>query len=150
MDNHNTVSGHYTNTKHFMDCNIKTVNVICTFSDCTIICTQTGRSPIFSVSFSFVQSILLKLVTIKINQLSLCKHFMNSMQTCNSVTFYFMKKQIFLVWIPWNLSFCYIHLYWSIHTKDESKRGTAFAFIFGVNWLWHCGVTASFGVFFFS
>ena len=22
---------------------------------------------------------------------------------------------------------------WSIHTKDESKRGTAFAFIFGVN-----------------
>ena len=39
-------------------------------------------------------------------------------------------------------------LYWSIHTKDESKRGTAFAFIFGVNWLWRCGVTASFGVFF--
>ena len=38
-------------------------------------------------------------------------------------------------------------LYWSIHTKDESKRGTAFAFIFGVNWLWRCGVTASFGVF---
>ena len=24
-------------------------------------------------------------------------------------------------------------LYWSIHTKDENKRGTAFAFIFGVN-----------------
>ena len=24
-------------------------------------------------------------------------------------------------------------LFWSIHTKDESKRGTAFAFIFGVN-----------------
>ena len=42
-----------------------------------------------------------------------------------------------------------LHLfYWSIHTKDESKRGTAFAFIFGVNWLWRCGVTASFGVFF--
>ena len=39
-------------------------------------------------------------------------------------------------------------LYWSIHTKDESKRGTAFAFIFGVNWLWRCGVTAPFGVFF--
>ena len=39
-------------------------------------------------------------------------------------------------------------LYWSIHTKDESKRGTAFAFIFGENWLWRCGVTASFGVFF--
>ena len=39
-------------------------------------------------------------------------------------------------------------LYWSIHTKDESKHGTAFAFIFGVNWLWCCGVTASFRVFF--
>ena len=39
-------------------------------------------------------------------------------------------------------------LYWSIHTKDESKHGTAFAFIFGVNWLWRCGVTPSFGVFF--
>ena len=24
-------------------------------------------------------------------------------------------------------------MYWSIHTKDESKRETAFAFIFGVN-----------------
>ena len=38
-------------------------------------------------------------------------------------------------------------LYWSIHTKDESKRRTAFAFIFGVNWLWRCGVKASLGVF---
>ena len=29
---------------------------------------------------------------------------------------------------------CQLHsLYWSIHTKDESKRGIAFAFIFGVN-----------------
>ena len=41
-------------------------------------------------------------------------------------------------------------LYWSIHTKDESKRGTAFAFIFGVNWLWRLGVTASCGVFFYE
>ena len=24
-------------------------------------------------------------------------------------------------------------LYWSIHNKDESKHGTAFAFLFGVN-----------------
>ena len=38
-------------------------------------------------------------------------------------------------------------LYWSIHTKDKSQRRTAFAFIFGVNWLWRCGVTASFRVF---
>ena len=30
-------------------------------------------------------------------------------------------------------------LYWSIHTKDEGKHGTAFAFIFGVNWLWRSG-----------
>ena len=37
-------------------------------------------------------------------------------------------------------------LYWSIHTKDESKREMAFAFIFGVNWLWRCGVKPSFGV----
>ena len=36
----------------------------------------------------------------------------------------------------------------AIHTKDESKRGTAFAFIFGVNWLWRCGATAWFGAFF--
>ena len=34
----------------------------------------------------------------------------------------------------------------SIHTKDESKRESAFAFIFGVNWLWHCGVKALFGI----
>ena len=39
-------------------------------------------------------------------------------------------------------------LYWSIHSKDESKRSTACAFIFGVNWLWRCDVTGSFGVFF--
>ena len=39
-------------------------------------------------------------------------------------------------------------LYWSIHTKDKSKRRTTFAFIFGVNWLWRCGVTASLGVFY--
>ena len=39
-------------------------------------------------------------------------------------------------------------LYWSIHTKDESKHGTIFAFIFGVNWLWSHGVTALFGLFF--
>ena len=31
-------------------------------------------------------------------------------------------------------------VYWSIHTKEESKRRTTFAFIFGVNWPWCCGV----------
>ena len=40
-------------------------------------------------------------------------------------------------------------LYWSIHTKDESKRGIVFAHIFGVNQLWRCGIAASFGVFLF-
>ena len=39
-------------------------------------------------------------------------------------------------------------LHWSIHTKDESKCRNTFAFIFGVNRLWRCGVTASSGVFF--
>ena len=52
------------------------------------------------------------------------------------------------IWIPWNLSFRYILFHKkkdskrccdtatpeSIHTKEESKRGSAFAFIFGVNW----------------
>ena len=52
-------------------------------------------------------------------------------------------------WIPWNLSFRYIHCTGQFTPcKDESKCGTAFALIFGVNWLWRCGVTASFGVFF--
>ena len=51
-------------------------------------------------------------------------------------------------WIPWNLSFRFISFHektnskWccdtttqeSIHTEDESKRDSAFAFIFGVNW----------------
>ena len=39
-------------------------------------------------------------------------------------------------------------LYWSIHTKDESKCESAFAFIFGVNWHWRCGVTALTSIFF--
>ena len=35
-----------------------------------------------------------------------------------------------------------------VHSHQGWKEWrTAFAFIFGVNWLWHCGVTASFGVF---
>ena len=40
-------------------------------------------------------------------------------------------------------------LYLSIHTKDESKGRTAFAFIFGVNWLWCSGFTA-FKIHFFA
>ena len=64
---------------------------------------------------------------------------MNSMKTCACVMFYFMKKSFSDVsrkWILPNMirAVDRLHsLYWSIHTKDESKRETAFAFIFGVN-----------------
>ena len=47
-------------------------------------------------------------------------------ETCHSVTFYFMKKDY--------KRCCDTTMPESIHTKDESKRGSAFAFIFGVNW----------------
>ena len=46
-------------------------------------------------------------------------------ETCHSVTFYFIKKD--------SKRCCDTTTPESIHTKDESKRGTAFAFIFGVN-----------------
>ena len=61
------------------------------------------------------------------------KDIMNSMQTCNSVTFYFMKNSfpdISMKCISPNMMSVDME---SIHTKDESKRGSAFAFIFGVN-----------------
>ena len=31
--------------------------------------------------------------------------------------------------------------------KMKTKSGSAFAFIFGVNWLWRCGITTSFSIF---
>ena len=46
-------------------------------------------------------------------------------ETCHSVTFYFMKEDA--------KQCCNATTPESIHTKDESKRGSAFAFIFGVN-----------------
>ena len=46
-------------------------------------------------------------------------------ETCHSVTFRFMKKD--------SIRCCNTTTPESIHTKDESKRGSAFAFIFGVN-----------------
>ena len=46
-------------------------------------------------------------------------------ETCHSVTFYFMKKDSKIC--------CDTAMPESIHTKDESKRGSAFAFISGVN-----------------
>ena len=46
-------------------------------------------------------------------------------ETCHPVTFYFMKKD--------SKRCCDTTTPESIHTKDESKRGSAFAFIFGVN-----------------
>ena len=48
-------------------------------------------------------------------------------ETCHSVTFYFMKKD------SESKQCCDTTTPESIHTKDESKRGSAFAFIFGVN-----------------
>ena len=47
-------------------------------------------------------------------------------ENCHSVTFYFMKND--------SKRCCDTTTPESIHTKDESKRGSAFAFIFGVNW----------------
>ena len=46
-------------------------------------------------------------------------------ETCHSVAFYFLKKD--------SKRGCDTTTPESIHTKDESKRGSAFAFIFGVN-----------------
>ena len=46
-------------------------------------------------------------------------------ETYHSVTFYFMKKDSKRCCDPTTPE--------SIHNKDESKRGSAFAFIFGVN-----------------
>ena len=46
-------------------------------------------------------------------------------ETCHSVTFYFMNKDSKRCGDTTTPE--------SIHTKDESKRGSAFAFIFGVN-----------------
>ena len=47
-------------------------------------------------------------------------------ENCHSFIFYFMKKDSRQCWDT--------TMHESIHTKDESKRGSAFAFIFGVNW----------------
>ena len=46
-------------------------------------------------------------------------------ETCYSIPFYFMKKD--------SKRCCDTTTPESIHTKDESKRGSTFAFIFGVN-----------------
>ena len=46
-------------------------------------------------------------------------------ETCHSVIFYIMKKD--------SKRYSDTTTPESIHTKDESKRGFAFAFIFGVN-----------------
>ena len=47
-------------------------------------------------------------------------------ETCASVTFYYMKRDS-----KWC---CDTTTPKSIYTKDESKRSSVFAFIFGVNW----------------
>ena len=52
------------------------------------------------------------------------KGFHEFHETCHSVTFYFLKK--------YPKRYCDTTTPESIHTKDESKCGSAFAFIFGV------------------
>ena len=47
-------------------------------------------------------------------------------ETCHSVKFHFMQRD--------SKRCCDTTTPESIHAKDESKRGFAFAFIFGVNW----------------
>ena len=79
----------------------------------------------------------------------ICLDFIHNIWNTYYVSIFFLCKTT-QSWIPWNLSLRYMSLSWSIHTKDESKRETAFAFIFGVNWLWRCGVTASFRVFLYE
>ena len=59
---------------------------------------------------------------------SLCFHkkaYHEFHETCHSVTSYFMEKV--------SKRCCDTTTPESIHTKDESKRGSAFAFVFGVN-----------------
>ena len=56
-------------------------------------------------------------------------------------------KMFSITWIPWNLSFRYIHPGGPFSSKMATNAEQSFAFIFGVNWLCHCGVTPSFGVF---
>ena len=46
-------------------------------------------------------------------------------EICHSITFYFMKKD--------SKGCCDATMPELINTKDESKRGSEFAFIFGVN-----------------
>ena len=56
---------------------------------------------------------------------TLCRVVHEFRETCHSVTLYFMKED--------SKQCCDTTTPESIHTKDESKRGSAFAFIFGVN-----------------
>ena len=75
-----------------------------------------------------------------------CRRFYQTCRTRGGIHTH-RRAKVSSAWFPWNLSFSYIVFYekrlqmmlWhhnakSIHTKDESKRGSAFAFIFGVNW----------------
>ena len=57
---------------------------------------------------------------------SSCMHIMNSMKPVIPLHFFTWKKDSKLC--------CDTTMPESIHTKDESKHGSAFAFIFGVNW----------------
>ena len=58
-------------------------------------------------------------------QVILRSHSHEFHETCHSVIFYFMKTD--------SKQCCDTTTPESIHTKDESKRDSAFTFIFGVN-----------------
>ena len=83
-----------------------------------------------------------------------CSLFWNISLVCRPfILCYYTFEIQNAVWYQWHVMNAMklvnpLHsLYWSIHTKDKSKHRSTFAFIFGVNWLWHFGITASFGVF---
>ena len=70
--------------------------------------------------------------------------------TLNVVTWATVTILACLSWIPSNLSFRYTDCSGQFTGKMKGNAEPQFAFIFVVNWLWYCGVTGSFGCFFFS
>ena len=69
------------------------------------------------------QGLLVKVLLERYNQSGKIEHGFH--ETCHSVTFYFKEKD--------SKRCCDTTMPESIHTKDESKHGSTFAFIFGVN-----------------
>ena len=70
-------------------------------------------------------SVLQKVCSVMIYRIAASGAYHEFYETFHSVIFYFMKKD--------SKRCCNTTTPESIHTKDESKRSSAFAFIFGVN-----------------